>query len=122
MKNIYLKLHTSFELIEEFFLCLIRIQRNFTDPLAIVKYRHPPPVNSLICITALYLVIARGLTDVLLCVWQESPLSGDKSHESRPSLDGDGGEETETAPEADDEVGSLLFWFISVLWIKIHLV
>ena len=82
----------------------------------------PPPVNSLICITALYLVIARGLTDVLLCVWQESPLSGDKSHESRPSLDGDGGEETETAPEADDEVGSLLFWFISVLWIKIHLV
>jgi hypothetical protein len=38
---------------------------------------------------------------------EESPLSGDKSHESHPSPDGDGGEETETAPEADDEVRPL---------------
>ena len=35
---------------------------------------------------------------------QESPLSGDKSNDSRPSPERDGGEETETAPEAEDEV------------------
>jgi len=34
---------------------------------------------------------------------EASPLSGDKSHDSRPSPDRDGGEETETAPEAEDE-------------------
>jgi hypothetical protein len=48
---------------------------------------------------------------------QESPLSGDKSHESRPSPDGDGGEETETAPEADDEVcqpSNTVLW----IWIR----
>ena len=35
---------------------------------------------------------------------EASPLSGDKSNDSRPSPDRDGGEETETAPEAEDEV------------------
>ncbi len=37
-------------------------------------------------------------------------MSGDKSIDSRPSPDRDGGEETETAPEAEDEVWFILYF------------
>ena len=54
--------------------------------------------------------LGKGIIIRLIHFKSGSPLSADKSHESRPSPDRDGGEETETAPEAEDEVREFIFF------------